>query len=276
EELEGHGLVAYISCDPCYGACDLRDAEAERLGCDALLHVGHTDFGVKARLPVVYDEYPIEVDFVPLLEKHIAELRKYKSITLVTTLQFLPSLSPAKQYLESNGIEAFIDKPKVYARQEGQILGCDPTAALSASADCILYLGSGMFHPLGVAIRTEKPVLSIDAESGKLVDVQKEKMRLEKIRYASIEKAREAKYFGILISTKPGQLYFNAAEKLKEKLESLGKHAWMIVADEIRPEKLMGMKLDCLVNCACPRLREDTALFRKPILNPEDVWKLQA
>ncbi|MBI4020197.1 MAG: diphthamide biosynthesis enzyme Dph2 [Candidatus Aenigmarchaeota archaeon] len=273
--LQEAGITAYISCDPCYGACDLKDSEAARLGCAALLHIGHTDFGVKAQLPVVYEEYPIEADPIPFLENHIASLKQYRKISLVTTLQFLSSLKPAKEYLGSKGIEVVISSPKVYAAKAGQILGCDPTAALpDASIDCILYIGSGMFHPLGVAIRTDKPVLSLDFETGELVDVQKEKIRIEKIRYASIEKAREARNFGILVSTKPGQLYFNAADKMKEKLESIGKRAWIIVSDELRPEKLLGMDLDVLVNCACPRLREDTRLFRKPILNPEDVWKL--
>ena len=42
----------------------------------------------------------------------------------------------------------------------------------------------------------------------------------------------------------------------------------------IIPEKLLGLNLDILVNCACPRMNEDFKLFKKPILNPEDIESL--
>ena len=77
--------------------------------------------------------------------------------------------------------------------------------------------------------------------------------------------------FGILISSKPGQLQLRTAERVKERLEREGKKAYLLVLDEIRPEKLMGLKLDCLVNCACPRLTEDIESFGKIILGPEDL-----
>ena len=64
------------------------------------------------------------------------------------------------------------------------------------------------------------------------------------------------------------------AEDIKKKLESKGKKAWILAMDQVTPEKIMGMKFDVLVNCACPRMNEDTKLFKKPILNPEDVDKL--
>ena len=52
--LEENDIRVFISADPCYGACDLKDYEAKQLGCDLLLHVGHSDFGLKTRLPVIY------------------------------------------------------------------------------------------------------------------------------------------------------------------------------------------------------------------------------
>ena len=97
---------------------------------------------------------------------------------------------------------------------------------------------------------------------------------LLRIRAMQVEKAKGLCNFGILVSTKPGQLNPGTAEKAKARLESKGKMAWILAMDEIAPAKLLGMKLDCLVNCACPRLSEDFRQFRKPILNPEDVEKL--
>jgi diphthamide biosynthesis enzyme Dph1/Dph2-like protein len=65
-----------------------------------------------------------------------------------------------------------------------------------------------------------------------------------------------------------------AAGQAKAMLERKGKTAHVIVMDEISPQKLLGMKLDCLVNCACPRLTDDSGMFRKPVLNPQDVERL--
>jgi len=67
--LEKEGLEVFVSCEPCFGACDIRDWEAKALGCDVILHVGHTDFGVKSKVPVVYEPYRIEYNIVPVLEK---------------------------------------------------------------------------------------------------------------------------------------------------------------------------------------------------------------
>jgi diphthamide biosynthesis enzyme Dph1/Dph2-like protein len=64
------------------------------------------------------------------------------------------------------------------------------------------------------------------------------------------------------------------AETVRTILKKKGKHAWIVVMNELEPRKLMGMKFDCLVNCACPRLTNDSAMFRKPIINPDDVDRL--
>lgn len=264
-----------ISCDPTYGACDLRDKEAKALGCDLLLHIGHTDFGVKPALPVIYLPYPIDFDPLPLLKKHIDELEPYKKICAFTTSQFLHCLEKAKSFLEASGKEVFIGKHH-RAGTQGQALGCDYSSALpfEKQADCFLYLGTGLFHPLGLALRTEKPVFSLDFETQKLVNMEKEKRRLERIKAYHIGQAKEARKFGILVSTKEGQLFLGMAERIKKKLQAAGKHVWIVVSDEVTPAKLMGMEFDVLVNCACPRIDEDFELFKKPILNPADIDKI--
>jgi 2-(3-amino-3-carboxypropyl)histidine synthase len=218
------------------------------------------------------EEYRMYYDPVPLLEKNLHALQPYKKICLLTTLQFLDSLEPAKKFLESKGKKVLIGKPKI-AKYPGQVLGCDYSAAIPGS-DCFLFLGSGKFHPLGVAQNVEKTVLFLDFEGGKLENLEKEKFRLMKIRAAQVEKARGAKNFGILVSTKPGQGSLALAESVKKQLEKRGKNAWILIAGEFTPEKILGLKLDCLVDCACPRIAEDISLFRKPIIRPKDVEKL--
>jgi 2-(3-amino-3-carboxypropyl)histidine synthase len=274
DKLESQGFCVFLSCEPCFGACDIRDDEASRSGCDVILHAGHTDFGVKTKIPVIYEPYEIDFDPVPLLKKHKQEL-KYRSVCLFTTAQFTKALEAARGFLESEGIRTRTGE-HTKSGKEGQVLGCDysATASLEGQVDCFLYLGSGLFHPLGLALKTEKPVLSLNIETGKLEDRGKEKERLERIKAFHIERAKDASTFGILLTTKPGQMPLRQAEIIKSKLESKGRKAWILVMDEITPEKLMGVDVEVLVNCACPRLDEDFRPFKKPILNPEDVDKI--
>jgi 2-(3-amino-3-carboxypropyl)histidine synthase len=265
-ELEKRGVSVIISNDPCYGACDVRDYEAKQLGCDLLLHVGHSDFGLKTKVPVMYEEYRMDFDPVPLLRNNLPELRKYEKVCLATTVQFLDSLAKARKFLEKRG-------KKIYVSGSGQLLGCDTLGAeaLDGVVDCFLFLGSGTFHPLGLAVKVEKPVLMLNFETGDLINLETEQAVYKRIRAAHIEKARDCTSFGIIVSTKPGQLKVKTAERVKKLLESAGKKAWILAMNEISPEKLLGLKLDCLVDCACPRITEDFKSYRKPVLLPEDV-----
>ncbi len=275
KQLEKEGFEVLVSVEPCFGACDIRDMEAKALGCDALLHIGHTDFGVKPALPIVYEPFSIEYDPTKLLQKNMKELGKYKKICLMTTSQFLSSIDKAKELLAKNKIKAYTGE-HTRAGTIAQALGCDYSAALpfEKNVDCFLYLGSGKFHPVGLAFRTTKPVLALDFEYNKLIDYTKEGEKLRRIKAWHIEKAKDMRNFAIYISSKPGQMYTNLARHAKRKLEAKGKHVTIIVADMLTKEKIMGMEIDCIINCACPRIWEDFKLFGKIILNPEDVEEL--
>ena len=196
-------------------------------------------------------------------------LRKYRKICLATTVQFLDSLKLARRFLMQRG-------KRIFVAGSGQILGCDISGAKAFDrvVDCYLFLGSGTFHPMGLAVNVEKPVLMLNFETGDLTDLETEQAVYKKIRAAHIEKARDCENFGILVSTKAGQMKIKTAEHVRNMLDSLGKRSWILVMNEITPDKLLGLKLDCLVDCACPRITEDFKMFKKPILYPEDVVKL--
>jgi len=273
KEIEEVGIQTIISCEPVWGACDIRDHETKMLGCDLLVHIGHSDFGVKPELPVLYVPFKIEYDPLPVLKKGWDKISEFSSFNLVSTAQHIDCLESVKKFLEEKGKRIFLGNPAI-SKRAGQILGCDQAAALG-EGECILYVGSGKFHPLGIVRKTDKPVFVLSTDTNKIEDFSKERERFYRIKFAQIEKAKDAKNFGIVISSKPGQMYIRQAEVLKKKLESMGKDAWILVMDFITKDKIMGLKLDVLVNCACPRLDEDSHLFGMPILNPEDIGKLK-
>ncbi len=269
EELERLGAEVFISCDPCFGACDLRGDEARRLGCDLIVHVGHSDMGVRSPVPVIYDQYPLKANVAAIIEKHAAGLKGFKCIGLATTLQYGGSLKSAEKVLKKGGFRVFTAKGKL-SGIKGQVLGCEYGAAkmIEERVDCFLFIGSGCFHPAGLAAAVEKPVFFLDVEAGSLSDVTGDAKRETIRRALRLERARDCQTFGILVSTKPGQARPEEASRLKKMLESKGKRAWILAMDRVTPESIMGIGVECLVNTACPRLREDSAMFGKVIINP--------
>ncbi|MBU0952905.1 MAG: diphthamide biosynthesis enzyme Dph2 [Nanoarchaeota archaeon] len=259
DELTKEGYEVLIACEPNFGACDLRDQDALDLGCDVLLHIGHTAFGVQEKLPVIYEPYYIDKKLS--LEKHLDALKPYRTIGLTSSVQFVAALEPAAVFLEQHGKTVTVLEP---------MLGCRPP---KTAVDCYVFIGSGMFHPLGLAKAVDQPVFFLDVERNTLEDLTPQKTKQEKIRWASIAKAQDATNFGILVTTKPGQRSARAFA-IKKELEAKEKKAWVLVFDQATPDKIAGLKLDALVNTMCPRLNEDTALFKKPILNPDDIDKL--
>ncbi|MBI2655381.1 diphthamide synthesis protein, partial [Candidatus Woesearchaeota archaeon] len=75
-----------------------------------------------------------------------------KKIGLATTVQFLDYVDGIKQFLQSKGKEIFVDKMR--QKYEGQLLGCDQGAAvkIKEEVDAFLYVGTGVFHPLGISL----------------------------------------------------------------------------------------------------------------------------
>lgn len=256
-----------IDCESCYGACDLAIKEAKVLGCDKIIHYGHSKL-IETDIPVEYKE--IREDFDPTLVLENNEIKE-KRIGLISTLQFLDSLEKAKKFLEKKGKTVKIGKGN---SNPGQILGCDISSAKSIEnqVDAFLFIGSGKFHPLGLALETEKPVYALDIEKNELINLNELKQKFLKQKYAAIALAKSAKKFGIFVSVKPGQLNLKLAEKIKRKLEEKNKKAYILIFNEIKPEKLEGLELDCYINTACPRIAiENRTDFKKPILNPDEI-----
>lgn len=275
DSLKKEGLEVLISCEPCFGACDIPSHNTKKLGCDAIIHIGHTDWGLKTEVPVIYEEYRLDADPVPVLEKNIGLLKPAKTIGLFTTVQYLDAFQDVKKFLEKQGKKVKTGKSR-HCKHPGQVIGCDFSGPqkIEDSVDAFLFFGTGMFHSLGLARKVKKPVLFLSLENKNLISMKNEQEMMERIRFAQIEKAKEGQNFGVLVSTKPGQMKVKLAEKVRKKLEKKGKDAWILVMDNITPEKLLGLKLDAMVNCACPRLTEDFRQFKKPILDPEEADKI--
>ena len=182
-----------------------------------------------------------------------------KKLGLVTTTQFLNKIDEIKNYLEKNNKEVFIDKEK--QRNEGQLLGCDISAAakMQDKVDAFLYVGSGEFHPLGVALQTNKEVFTFNPVSSIFDKIDNEEIdnykKIKKIKYT---KFLGANNIGIMVTIKPGQYSYRKALEIKENLEKKGKRCFIFVFDTLDANEMANFPfIEFWINTACPRIADD-------------------
>ena len=257
-ELQSNNIECILSADPVYGACDIPVNEARQLNCQAIVHIGHNKFYRDAEqgFPVIYVPYFFDIE---LGDVDFSVIKENK-IGIITNIQHMKLLSEIKNRLEKSGKKAIIG---------GQVLGCWYVNAekISDDVDAFLFIGSGMFHPLGM---NNKKVYNLDLERMIIEDISDEIKKMEKIRYGRIMKAKDAKSFAILVTSKTGQHMLLAnAEDIKKKIEVNGRKAFIFSMDEITNERLMGIKCDAFINTACPRIAD--AHWEKPFVNAQDL-----
>lgn len=269
-------IKTIIFVEPCFGACDAKDEEAKALGADLLVHFGHLQFSPKQSLPTIFVPLSFKGEqAVPVLAGKIAaELgkKKIKKIALCATAQFLPLLALVEKELEKKSFSVSVGKGKNV--EEGQVLGCNYSCVkeVEKQAEAIVFLGDGLFHPIGLGFCTGKQVFSADPIQGEVKEIALQKDLFLRRRIAMIEKARQAKTIAIWISTKKGQEKAGLALRLKEKLEKKGKQVLLIASDFIRPEYIEGMGAGAVVCTACPRIAlDDSSLFKQPVINPSEA-----
>ena len=260
---EKTGVSIIISGNPCFGACDLDTALAGKV--DIMFHFGHSKMGKFAN--VVFIEARSNADVLPCI-KIALPLLKTTNLGLITTVQHIHKLGEVTKFLRENGIEATLGKGDRRVSYPGQVLGCNFTAA-HIDREEYLYIGSGIFHPLGVAIATGKIVVAADPYINTAMVVYPEKFLRKRSGY--IAKAIDGKIFGIIVSTKSGQNRIELANRLTEIAKKHGKFAHLIMMDLVTPDQLLAFKVDAYVNTACPRITiDDAERFHVPILTPQE------
>jgi 2-(3-amino-3-carboxypropyl)histidine synthase len=266
KELESAGFECVFCLNTTFGACDVRESEAKLMKCDAILHIGHADYGVKTEIPVVYTDYFIEADPVPTLEKNFSAIEKFQKFGVVASLQFANTIPAAEDFLRSKGKHVMTYKSQKYP---GQILGCRVGAGLEIEdkVDCLICISAGKFYGLGLALQAKKPMFNLDLERGTLKEMVDDVKKVQKLAAWNMSALKDAKRVGFLLTWKRGQM-FGSPFILKRKLEKEGKEVLVFAMDEVTPEKLEGLKLDALVSFACPRIgTDDLDRYKIPLVN---------
>ncbi|MBI4095325.1 MAG: diphthamide synthesis protein [DPANN group archaeon] len=225
-------------------------------------------------MKILFVEAKAKLDVLPAIKVNLKALQAYKRLALAATVQFVEQLPAIQTFLESQKIKTVVGKPSLHAVLPGQLLGCDPTAALSAQgADAILYIGTGEFHPGPVEVGSKVPVLKLNPFTKKITEVTAAEIRRHRLKnLARIENFKKAKRVGILVTTKLGQSEMQGpVDKIKEKLEKQGKEVFIFLADTLNYNDLDNFPdIEAWVNTACPRITDDQELVKKPIVNARE------
>ncbi len=178
-----------------------------------------------------------------------------KRVGILTTIQHLHKINDVEKQIPNSVLG-------------GQVLGCDASSArkIKDKVDAFLYVGSGEFHPIEIAVETGKDVYCFNPFTGKMGKIGKEAIeKNEKRKKGAMIKFLSADKVGILVSAKPGQNRMKDAMKLAEKK---GKEYYLFAFDTLSDMDLENFPfIECWVNTACPRITDS----RKGMVNIDDI-----
>lgn len=267
-----------LSAQQCHGSCDyppdifsLKDTN------EKIFHLGEASMPSLSLPPSVifFEAHSCHADIEPLLNTATQYLSG-NHIGITATTPFIQEIHTCSSYLKEKGYCPLIGTKGKRAAYHGQILGCDLTAAttLQSTVHSYLHIGDGYFHPLGIALATNKPVIVIDPllKEVKKQEITELREHILRQRMSTVARAHDADSFGIIICKKIGQNRMPLAHKLKKMLEKKEKKVTLLLLDTITPPDLDYLGIDCYISTACPRIAiDDQSLFKQPILTPLEM-----
>lgn len=267
-----------ILADPCYGACDVFGDELSTLGVQLIIQIGHTPIEYKSKFGIqtLFINALSSLEIKDITEKAIKYLEG-KRIGVTTTAQHVHKMQEVLEILKNKGFKPIISQGDNRINCKGQILGCNFTSAetMRDDVDSYLFVGSGIFHPVGLMLSTKKPVITADPYTKKVKkkEVEELKNSILRQRYGAIEISKNAKTFGILIGLKSGQLRKKLAFNLKKLLDDNNREAFLIAQNIFSFLNLQSLRnIDCFVSTSCPRIAiDDYNQYKKPIITPIEL-----
>lgn len=268
------GAETVIMGDVTYGACCVDDFTAKSLGCDMLVHYGHSclvPIQETEGIHMLYVFVDIQLNLSHFVDTLKVNFDPSTVIALVSTIQFVRGLQDAVKALSPDGYKVLV--PQCKPLSPGEILGCT-SPKLPAEVDALVYLGDGRFHLESAMI--SNPLVQAyqyDPYSKTFTKESYDFKTMSENRQKAIEKAEKAKKFGLILGTLGRQGNPRILEGLEKKLSESCKDVCRVLMSEIFPEKLAQFPdIDCWVQVACPRLSIDWGeAFSRPLLTPYEL-----
>lgn len=267
--------------DVTYGACCVDDLASKQLGCNFIVHYGHSclvsipDLAIQNAL-YVFVEIKFDIDiFVESIVQNFQD-HKTKPIILMGIIQFNSSLLLTKAMLEKQRGFKNVILPQCKPRSKGEVLGCtSPELGETSAGDLVIFIGDGRFHIESTMIRNPHlKFYQFDPYSQKFTLEVYEVDKMHEIRKAEVEKAKSARMFGIILGTLGRQGSTTILNELENLMVKHNREYFVIFLSEINPQKLLKFEdVDAWIQIACPRLSIDWGHHcQKPLLNTYEAF----
>jgi 2-(3-amino-3-carboxypropyl)histidine synthase len=304
-------LQVSILGDVTYGACCVDDLGAQALGCDLLIHYGHSCLVPIQHtvIPCLYIFVEITIDVAHLVECfHVTMMKnnmtkneqeqqqqqqieespfrpqEHQHVYLLGTIQFRHALSQASNLLQDQyGYSVSI--PQAKPLSPGEVLGCtSPVLTGRNGTDSpinavVLFVADGRFHLESTLISNPHIPLfyRYDPYSKVLTQETYQHDQMHALRRLAIAQSTKAKVFGIIMGTLGRQGNPAILTRIQTLLQQHSRTSFVMLASEITPAKLalFESKVDAWIQIACPRLSVDWGhAFSNtvPMLNPYELF----
>lgn len=275
---EQAGCAVVLLADPCFGACDPLSCDLEGLGIEFGIQIGHADFpcGQEGGLTTLMVNAKSVLALDKVTRMALESLPEGR-IGVVSTAQHCHRLGEVKEVLEGAGFEVVLGSGDGRIAFDGQVLGCNFSSAraIEDEVDAFLFVGSGMFHVLGLSLATKKPVVAADPYTMQVLsdEVEEAKETFLRQRYGAIAVSKAAQSFGVLVCSKPGQARMDLALDIVETLKNTGRQAILVAMQRVDAPFLEGFGgIDCWVSTGCPRIAiDDFVQFKAPMITPVEL-----
>ncbi len=301
----GGALDAVILGDVTYGACCIDDWTATLLGCDVIIHYGHSCLIPVTRtlVPVLYIFVEIAISSARLLailtdESNREALGGGRRIALMGTVQFVALLHAIKADLARladdpahAGCVPNVYIPQVKPLSPGEVLGCT-SPRLPADCAALIFVADGRFHLEAAMIANPSlAAYRFDPFTQVLFREAYDHDAMLATRKAMIQDAARLSSFGLILGTLGRQGSLAVFDSLRERLcpppasggeeDEEGRRRrtlLLVLMSEVRPEKLAQIGgIEAWVQTSCPRLSIDWNYTfdaegrRTPLLTPYEA-----
>ncbi|KAJ7485139.1 putative diphthamide synthesis protein-domain-containing protein [Mycena galericulata] len=269
----GVGRELYVLADTSYGSCCVDEVAAQHVDADAMVHYGHACMSQTSRLPVIYvfGKKPIDVDdcsrrVAGIFEGTRASLR-YDVAYIHHAESIATALRQALNVPISNPHISVVSIPSQTPLEA-------PTTDAELPPESIIYIGGESLGLTNLLItHSECSVYSYDPTTSTARLESGRTNRLLMRRYATVQKARDADVFGILVGTLGVASYLPLIKHLRALLARSHKKSYTISVGKLNPSKLANfMEIECFVLVACPENSLVEARdFLRPIITPYEL-----
>jgi 2-(3-amino-3-carboxypropyl)histidine synthase len=167
---DSSGVPFDLTTRPCFGACDFPSHD-EAPRADLAVVLGHAPI---PNVPLVRTTFFVEMRASggdpDALADIVVKAKLPSRLGMVASVQHMDLVEPLRSGLEKRGFQVHIGEGDRRLAYAAQALGCNYTGAeaVVGSVDAFLFLGTGRFHPIGLAFAVDRPVYALDPLRGEL------------------------------------------------------------------------------------------------------------